>query len=195
MAHWVACLPHLGEIAPVTTDYISMGAKISPDQLHRYLLWRDWELPGDREFTPRMIFIGLNPSTADHREDDPTIRREVAFARREGCGAMWKLNLFAFRATEPKDCAAAADPIGAENDRYLTKTLEQAARHGFPVVAAWGAADFAAARQGWVRRMARDSGVNLLCFGATASGAPKHPLYLSADTPLQPWPIPQTIAA
>jgi hypothetical protein len=66
-----------------------------------------------------MLIIGLNPSTADAISDDATIRRCVGLAKREGCGRLVMLNLFAFRATTPADMFAADDPVGPRNDRVI----------------------------------------------------------------------------
>lgn len=130
------------------------------------------------------MFIGLNPSTADETNDDPTIRRCRGFAKAWGFRQMWMLNLFAFRATSPKDMRNAGDPIGPENDRYL----QEYAQRGF-VVAAWG-------RTG--EFMKRDRQVMELLKGRIhqigEAEYPRHPLYLRKDlipidvrrTPLAP---------
>ncbi|MEP0894347.1 DUF1643 domain-containing protein [Leptolyngbya boryana FACHB-1624] len=80
------------------------------------------------------MFVGLNPSTADETHDDPTIRRCTKFAKDWGYSGLCMTNLFAYRATDPKEMIASVDSIGLENDQYL---LEYAARAGI-VVAAWG---------------------------------------------------------
>jgi hypothetical protein len=77
----------------------------------------------------------LNPSTADATEDDPTIRRCVGFARRERCGVLEVVNLFAFRATNPQALRSAPDPVGPANDRFIEKAVERADL----IVVAWGA--------------------------------------------------------
>ncbi len=123
-----------------------------------------------------MMVIGLNPSTADADEDDPTIRRCIAFADREGCGALAMGNLFALRATDPKALLHATNPVGPENERWLRYLGE----HVSVVVAAWGAAPIAKRQAAQVAQMFE----SLRCFGRTKSGAPRHPLYLRADTPL-----------
>lgn len=104
------------------------SASLSSCRLYRYDLWRKW---GDE---PYCMFVGLNPSTADETQDDPTIRRCVGYAKRWNYGGLCMVNLFAFRATQPKDMMTAKDPIGPDNDRTL-KTLSQGA--GI-VIAAWG---------------------------------------------------------
>jgi hypothetical protein len=148
------------------------GAVFSTDEAHRYVLWRTWE-----PRLPTMVVIGLNPSTATEVEDDPTIRRCIQFAKREGCGRYIMLNLFAFRATQPEVMRAAADPVGPYNDRVL-RTI--ASRNLGPVVAAWGVHGAFQGRGETVTKMLP----GLLAFGTTKDGHPKHPLYLKASTPL-----------
>jgi len=152
------------------------SAVLSDCGLYRYRLDRRW---GDG---PTCGFIMLNPSTADADLDDPTIRRCIGFAKREGCGSLMVGNLFAFRATNPEDMADADDPDGPENRHFLENMAEHA---DGPLIAAWGAH--------W---MARDTvshwvcqtfGHRLMCLGKTKSGAPRHPLYVKGDAPLVPF--------
>lgn len=156
--------------------YTSMDAMVSPCGRYRYALNRVWDDAFTRK-TP-FVVIGLNPSTADATTDDPTIRRCVSFAKREDCGRLVMLNLFAWRATNPAELARAEDPVGPENDSFLDAELLDKA----VVVAAWGAHPFAVKRAAEVA----DRFPDLLCFGTTKAGHPKHPLYLRADTPLVP---------
>ncbi|MCC6774585.1 MAG: DUF1643 domain-containing protein [Gemmatimonadaceae bacterium] len=137
---------------------------------YRYALWRTWDAA-----RPACCFIALNPSTADAIRDDPTMRRCIAFARRWGFGGMSVGNIFAFRATRPADMKAEARPIGRANDRWLQRLAAESP----VVVAAWGS------HGAW---RARDAHVLSLlgavdCLGVTASGAPRHPLYVRGDTP------------
>ena len=104
-------------------------AVISDCERYRYRLTRRWD------DGPTCTFIMLNPSTADARKDDPTIRRCIGFARREGCAALLVINCFAFRATKPADLFAAEDPIGPENDRHIMAASLDADGQ---VIAAWG---------------------------------------------------------
>jgi hypothetical protein len=81
----------------------------SADRRYRYTLWRDWSkdllcgmdsrprLAGDQTPNQFVQFIGLNPSTADEKQDDPTIRRCIGFAKAWGYGAMCMTNIFAWR--------------------------------------------------------------------------------------------------
>ena len=163
---------------PSAGPYTYKNAYVSQCGLFRYDLIRKW---GEGK---RFIVIGLNPSTADAWQDDPTIRREVAFAKREGCGELLKLNLFAYRATDPKDMKGARDPIGPYNDENIKGLFRLAVINEWPVVAAWGAHGSFLDRDKEVGMFADDLGVKLICFGLTKDFKPKHPLYLSKDTPL-----------
>ena len=157
-------------------DGIERGADLSPDGVYRYRLWRRRLGTG-----PTMLFVALTPSTADATVDDPTLRRCMGFARREGCGAVEIVNLFALRATDPRELSRTShDPVGAGNDAAILA----AANGASIIVAAWGSSipkrhhDRAAA----VRRLL--AGRDLFALGLTAGGFPRHPLYLPADAAL-----------
>ena len=160
-------------------DEVEKSAVISECGTYRYSLTRRWS-PG-----PVMLFVMLNPSTADAAQDDPTIRRCIGFARREGCGAIEVVNTCAFRATDPAVVRAAAgagvDVVGPDNATHLQAALARAQR----VVVAWGATDVGAPPT--VVQALRRHGA-LSCLGCTRDGSPRHPLYVRADQPLMPWP-------
>lgn len=115
------------------STYLDQGAYLSACGTYRYGLWRRWA-PLDLSPLNWAMFIGLNPSTADGSEDDPTIRRCVAYAKMWGYRGLLMANLFAFRATEPADMLRAADPVGPSNDSALMGY----ARMARIAVAAWG---------------------------------------------------------
>jgi hypothetical protein len=126
----------------------------------------------------------LNPSTADADHDDPTIKRCIGFAKREGFGRLEIVNLFGFMATEPALLFASADPVGDDNDAEVGLALSRAKT----VIIAWGnhgAAD--SERSAVVLDLVAGSGKPVKCFGLTAAGHPKHPLYLPADVELVPF--------
>lgn len=158
---------------------VHRGASLSNDGLFRYTLVRDWTRSG-----PYLTFVMLNPSIADAQQDDPTIRRCVGFARSFGFGALRVVNLYAYRATKPADLWLAKDRTGGDRNEDTLREVGLRARHGDVLIAAWGAhakADRVAevlALPGWDR---------LKALGVTKSGAPRHPLYLSANSPLTPW--------
>lgn len=156
-----------------------MSAIFSEDRQHRYTLWREW-CPADGSIQkPYAMFIGLNPSTADEVQDDPTIRRCIGFAKLWGYRALCMTNLFAFRATNPKDMASAVDPVGPDNDKWLRASALQAE----VIVAAWGKEGAFMKRDIHVINMFAD----LKCLGTNKDGSPKHPLYLKKDTELIPF--------
>ena len=155
-----------------------MDAVISECGKYRYVLRRS--LGSVLRWYKPMLFVMLNPSTADATEDDPTIRRCMDFARREGMTHLNVVNLFAFRSPDPKELRYADDPVGPENDRYLREEIGKHS-HG-AVVAAWGAHHFAMTRGSEVYEMAPDK---FWCLGRTKGGYPKHPLYLPKNAPLE----------
>ena len=147
----------------------------SPCREYRYSLWREWDMSDSRY----AMFVGLNPSTADEVNDDPTIRRCIGFAKAWGFGALCMANAFAYRATDPKVMKAAAFPIGGDNDRWLKSCAAEAG----VIIAAWGVHG---------DHMGRDSQLKLLLprlqhLGLTKHGHPKHPLYLRGNTTPQAW--------
>ena len=140
-------------------------AILSEDRIYRYALWRIWD-----NTQPNVMFIGLNPSTADETEDDPTIRRCIGFAKSWGYGGLIMANIFAYRATEPEIIKSAKDPIGPENDKWLLKLIQEAPL----VIGAWGNHGKFKGRG----RAVMDSIPNLYCLKMNGTGHPAHPLYL-----------------
>jgi hypothetical protein len=145
-------------------------ADFSPCREFRYRLTRRWS------DGPTIAFIGLNPSTADEFQLDPTVTRCVRRADRLGFGRLVMLNLFAFRATDPQDMfkrhRAGRDVIGPDNDEWLRREASEAAT----VVCAWGNHGTLAGRDREVLRLL--GGIKLHCLGKSKTGQPKHPLYL-----------------
>ena len=141
---------------------------------YRYGLWRLWD-----ESRPLVLFVALNPSTADHERDDPTIRRCIGFAREWSFGGLVVANLFAYRTPYPALLKSAHDPVGPRNDRWLARLSADAQL----VVAAWGA-------HGDYQERARHVSARLgqcHALGLTASGAPRHPLYVRKDVRPRPY--------
>lgn len=146
---------------------VSSSAVLSDCGRYRYELWRRW---GEGA---HVLFIMLNPSTADAAKDDATIRKCVAYAKRWGYAAICVGNLFAFRATDPKDMKAAADPIGPDNDATLARLASQAG----VIIAAWGAHGSHMGRAQSVLKLLP----RIQALHVTKDGAPGHPLYLKGD--------------
>lgn len=169
---------------------MTSAAIISPCGAYRYTLHR--RIPSVLRWVKPCLFVMLNPSTADATMDDPTIRRCIGFAKREGCTDLTVVNLFALRATDPAALMASSDPVGPDNDCHLREQIDS---HSIGIiVAAWGANDLAARNRGWLKARLVERGA--VCLGTTAGGHPRHPLYVKRDQPLIPWNAkPQPIGA
>lgn len=148
------------------------------ERAYRYLLTRIW----DPTVAP-VVFVMLNPSTADALEDDPTIRRCIGFARRHCAGGIVVVNLFALRSTDPRVLRDHPDPVGRLNDVFIRQATSGASL----VVGAWGAAGLEHGRGASVAKALTGRGVALRCLGTTSTGQPRHPLYLPSDAALEPY--------
>jgi hypothetical protein len=171
------------------------GHHDDPDP-YRYSLLRVWD-----PALPSVLFLGMNPSTADARTNDPTIRRCLGFAAGWGFGSLVMCNLFAYRATDPavmaRDWLGGRDIVGPEHDLLLAHL----ARLACQVVVAWGSVSqhprvFQPAvrtRIGQVLQLLGagvppDPGLPIVCLGRCADGQPRHPLYVKGDAERAPWP-------
>jgi hypothetical protein len=153
---------------------------MSDCRLYRYTWW-----PGDfcdNEPGRYVQFIGLNPSTADEKTRDPTVRRCIQFAKDWGFTGLCMTNLFAYRATDPKVMKQANYPVGACNDEWLQRIAGNAGK----VVAAWGNHGRHHGRDYAVKSLLRDV-CELQYLKLTKAGIPQHPLYLKADTQPRKW--------
>jgi hypothetical protein len=159
---------------------ISSSARFSRDRRYRYELWRRWA-----DGPAVCNFLLLNPSTADARSDDPTVARCRRRARAWGFDAVVITNLFALRSTDPRALRSATDPVGPANDAALLSVARSAAL----VVCGWGVLGAYLGRSSAVLALLAHAGVPAFCLGRTASGAPRHPLYLPyalSPRPLEP---------
>lgn len=161
---------------------IRRHASISPCGLYRYRLTRNWGAGA------MMPFIMLNPSTADAELDDPTIRRCMGFARREGAGGIAVVNLFALRATNPDRLREERFPFGPKNRDALWEVAIVSAETQTPVVAAWGAGGTVHGGDNLCIKIMQAEGAILRCLGKTRGGHPRHPLYVRGDQPLEVFP-------
>jgi hypothetical protein len=147
---------------------------------YRYDLIRTWGV-GDVA-----LWVMLNPSTADGKQDDPTIRRCIGFTKEWGLEGLVVVNQYAFRAKDPKQLNAVFDPRGPQNENWIARWLGDG-RVRF-VVAAWGS--FKARRPMLsIAPACLAAGKPLYCLGVNQDGSPKHPLYVPAKTPLRQWPV------
>lgn len=151
----------------------------SADRRHRYSLIHRW----DELINPGrgIAWICLNPSTADEHQLDPTLRRIRDFSTRWGYSHFIMLNAFAWRATRPADMKAATDPVGSENDHWITHWSERVDR----VVLGWG--EHGTHRDRHAQVLGLIEPAKVFCLARNASGQPKHPLYVAGDTSPQPF--------
>lgn len=150
------------------------GAVFDHTRAYRFLLWRFWD---DR---PRVLFNGLNPSTANELEDDPTVKRWTGFAQDWGYGGFYATNLYPFITPDPKELVA---PSCYHKANYLS--IQMASSLSVLTVACWGDGIKKIPNGKIVAEHVRATYlITPMCFGLTASGNPKHPLYLPSDAEL-----------
>lgn len=158
------------DLARLLREY-PQGAVISPCERYRYVLWRtvvDKVVLGSAP----CVFVMLNPSVADHEREDATLRRCIGYARSWGYERLVVVNLFAYRATLPKELKAVIDPIGPENDRWVREAMAIAGIR----VCAWGPNGALQGRD----KAFRQAYEGLYCLKKTKDGFPSHPLRLLA---------------
>jgi len=155
--------------------FLERDAVLSDCGKYRYLLRRTWD-----HGKPRVLFVMLNPSTADAEIDDATIRSCIRLSKGHGYGSFEVVNLFALRATDPTELSRASDPVGPGNDERISAAIGRCDL----AICAWGAHPMAGNRADTVRSLLRASRPAVFCFGTTKAGAPKHPLYIKSGTPL-----------
>lgn len=150
-------------------------AELSTCGQYRYVLRRRWGIGGRP-----VLFVALNPSTADAEQDDNTVRRMMRFAEVWGWPAMELVNLYAYRATDPRALVNADDPVGPENNRTIAAAAERAAI----VIACWGSMEVPRFRDraDVVHGMLLRADATIRCLGVNKDGAPKHPLYVPGTT-------------
>ena len=150
---------------------VNKNATFSDCRKYRYALSRTWN--GKKK---TILFIGLNPSTADEKIDDPTIRRCINYAQNWGYGSLLMVNLFAYRATMPSELKNVKNPIGNDNDLHIIELSKKADL----AVAAWGNEGTLLNRDKEVKKILP----NLMCLKINKSGQPSHPLYQKKDLKL-----------
>lgn len=153
-------------------------AVYSDCEQYRYSLTRTWDSDADR-----VLFVMLNPSTATELQNDPTVERCERRARALGYGAFQVCNIFAYRATDPRNMRAQSDPNGPANDAAIL----QGAKWANDIVCAWGTHGEHLNRGPVVETLLRDRAVPLTHLGLSKAGHPKHPLYISYSVQPQPW--------
>jgi hypothetical protein len=162
------------------TGVIQRTAGFSPCRTYRYTLSRIWG-PQEQRL---LIFIMLNPSTADALYNDPTVERCQRRAIQDGYGGLMVVNLFALRATQPFLLKQRQDPVGPDNDRSI---LQVCSIPEATVVCGWGTHGVLHGRDQQVIKMLQLQGIPLHALKVSKKGHPWHPLYVSYETKPQPW--------
>lgn len=152
------------------------SARFSADRRYRYTLRRYLSIPPKDGC--RVVFVMLNPSTADAFKLDPTVSRCAEFARRWEMNAIDVVNLFALRSPHPDDLLKVShDERGA--DRANDEAILETCRGAELVIAAWGNHGYdrrTGSRALVVRPMLEKAGVELHHLGLSSLGSPLHPL-------------------
>jgi hypothetical protein len=188
-------LARLAKSVPSEGIIVEADARPVADSAHRWWLARWWGAG------PRVLFVMLNPSTATASKNDPTIRRCISFARREGFAGFEVVNLFAFRSAYPSALRGAVDPVGADNDAEIASAAARIVANGGKIIAAWGS------RVSFGKRakpafQGRDAHVLALlgadtdvwCLGRGKTGTPNHPLMLDRTQALEMFATREQIA-
>ena len=154
--------------------YSEKIATFSPDRRYRYSLYRAWDDAEDWE--KKVLFVMLNPSTADENVLDPTVRRCVGYAQDWGFKRIEIANIFALRSTDPKMLYSVEDPVGPDNDQAIMRMVASSDL----VIAAWGTHGAYRSRG---QQVANDIAFfkDVQCLGRSNGGFPLHPLYLRKD--------------
>lgn len=159
------------------------------DPSFRYWLRITWD-----NRLPPFVALMLNPSTADHLENDPTVERMQRRALAKRAGSLIVLNAFAWRETDRLKMLQVSDPVGPANDNYIALGLRMAKATGGTVMIGWGNEGGHRDRHLRVIELLQAEGVEATCLALCANGQPIHPLYQPLTAPLLPWP-PEPVAA
>lgn len=181
--YWSSTIVH------ATTDLAgTKTARFDLNGVYRYELGRQSNAEARPTGDAPLVFIMLNPSTADHEVEDPTIRRCLGYARAWSRDTVKILNLFALRSTDPAALYAVNDPVGPENDAVIEAEIEASILEPAQMfICAWGVHGGYRDRDRAVLAMFERHGVTPYCLGTTKDSFPKHPLYLRKDVEPVPY--------
>lgn len=181
-----------GKSSFLPDDLSARGARFSSDGHHRHVLWRTWD-----DCRRRLLYVLLNPSTADGEKDDMTIRRCRYFSEREGAGGMLVVNVFSFVATKPEDLKKYLRGVSVSGRelkdresffRENMRCVSEACRRADAVVVAWGKPPFASPAFKDMLSLLKSFSLPVLCLGLTTGGFPRHPSRVAGSAPLIPYP-------
>lgn len=150
-------------------------AVLSADETYRYVLTRRWAEG------PKLLWMMLNPSTADAMTDDRTISQCIHFTRAHGFDGLTVVNLYALRATNPDELDGHPDPVGPDNDHWIKALAET---HNTAVMA-WGAHRPNLHEPRVIKVLGVLWATQKWCFGKTKDGSPRHPCRLPRATQLE----------
>lgn len=152
---------------------INFGAEFSEDRKYRYALWRIWQPE-----LPFVMFIGLNPSTANEDKNDPTINRVCQIAKNNGYGGVYMMNCFSLVSTDPEVLQEVYDCLHEEEDLKNMRWLLEVRKKCSAVVFAWGNFKIVEQRAKSITGHFKDA----KALHINKNGSPKHPLYCKSDS-------------
>ena len=160
---------------PMLSASADFGAEFSDDRKYRYALWRIWD-----RTKPLAMFVGLNPSTANETESDPTIKSVGRICKHNGYGGFYMMNCFAFVSTNPAELQLETD--NNVNDYWLKKIAAECKT----IVFAWGNFEVVKTTGRWWE-MKEMLGDEAMALSVNKNGSPKHPLYCKSETKFVKW--------
>lgn len=162
-------------------DELRSSAEFSDGRIFRQKLMRDWTAEGQQ--TRTILWLGMNPSTADLNFNDPSCHREFLFSRQWGYTRYLKGNILDYRATHPRDIPR--DLGAARTQRNLEAIREMAAEAESVVIAHGNMLKRHQPAIDDVLGVVAQSGAPLFCLGLTGKGFPRHVLPVPANVQLQ----------
>lgn len=159
-------------------DNILRCAHLSEDGRYRYRLERTWN--PERGC---VLFVMLNPSTADDLKDDNTITKCMRFTKEWGYGGLVVANLFAYRSPRPQSLREVVAPVGPENDMTLVTLADM---HKM-IICAWGNDGELKGRDGVVFDLLTAGNRQVHCLQETGKGNPYHPRNVPYGTTQRQW--------
>ena len=144
-------------------------AEFSLDGHNRYSLSRIWE-----NKLPKVLFIMLNPSIANSKKNDPTIRKIISYSKSWGFGGVYVGNIYSNISPYPKDIRLIKFHREKKNIESIKKMKEKTELSVF----AWGNNEKA---PNWLKAIIKTP----YYIELSKNGIPKHPLYLKKNLKYQ----------
>jgi len=160
----------------IPTNYENK-CEFSPDQKYRYYLQRNFK----KNAKNLLVFIMLNPSTANEQYNDPTVERCQNHALNKNYDGMIILNIFAYRTTNPKQLLQTKNPIGEKNNQTIINTIKKHQN----IICAWGNHGKILNRSNEIKKILKKHRKKTQAFEITKQNEPKHPLYIPYNKKLK----------